>query len=792
MKVPIKWIKDYVNIEISPKELGERLTLSGSKLEEIITSGEEITNVVTGRIEKIEPHPDAEKLVICQLNVGQEELVQIVTGADNMKEQDIVPVALHGSSLPGGLKIKKGKLRGVVSNGMMCSLEELGIADEKPVEGLMILPPTTPIGKDIVEVLGLESTVLDFEITSNRPDCMSILGMARETAATLDIPLNKPELTYSTACSENIEDTLKVEIKSPLCRRYMARGVKNVRIAPSPSWMQERLLQAGVRPINNIVDITNFVMLELGEPMHAFDRRQITTKHIVIEGAAEGDKFVTLDGIERTLTSDSLLIKDGDKGIALAGIMGGLNSEIKEDTKELIFECANFDGTNVRETSRRLNLRTESSSRFEKDIDPNLASLALDRACHLIEQLNCGEVMEGTVDVYPNPVQSKTLRVSSSWINKFLGTDISAEKMVHYLQGLEFHAELQGEELVVNSPTFRIDIAIKEDIAEEVARIYGYNNIPTTMVKGSGIKGGKSKKQKQEDKIVQLLLGAGLNEAICYSFISSKYFDKIALPADSVLRRAVTIKNPLGEDYSIMRTTALPSIMEALSINYARSNDKCRLFEIGKVYLPKENSNELPKEKNVITIGMYGKVEYVDIKGIVEVLLEGLGIEAYSFARECENPSYHPGKTAKILYKGEILGVLGEVSPVVCENYGIEQCCYAAELDMDAMLAHGKSERKYTPLPKFPAVTRDIALLVEDTVLVQEIEEIIRKQGGALLENYSLFDVYKGKQIPEGKKSVAYALAYRSLERTLKDEEVNKVHNKIVRALEYTLGAQLR
>lgn len=793
MKVPYKWLKDYVNINISPKELADKLTLSGSNVEEVITSGEEIQNVVTGKLLKIEPHPDAEKLVICQLDIATGEELQIVTGADNMKVGDIVPVALHGASLPNGLKIKKGKLRGVVSNGMMCSEEELGIAGEEEIHGLMILPQNTPIGKDIKEVLGLDNSVIDFEITSNRPDCLSIIGMARETAATLGLKYNLPETSFKTICKENIADSIKVEVKDTnLCRRYMARGIKNIKIEPSPAWMQERLLEAGVRPINNIVDITNFVMIELGQPMHAFDRREITSNTIVVERAEESEKFMTLDGVERTLNTNVLNIKNGNKTIGLAGIMGGLDSEVKDDTTEIVFESANFDGTNIRISSQSLGIRTEASSKFEKDLDQNLVKLAMDRACSLVEELKAGSIMEGTIDIYPNPLNEKQLEVSSSWVNKFLGTEIAPDKMKEYLDRLELSTVLKGDSLLITVPTFRGDINIKEDVAEEIARIYGYDNIPITVMNSISLNGGKNKKQKLEDRIIETLIGSGLNQAISYSFVSPKVFDKVLIPESSSLRKAVTIKNPLGEDFSIMRTTSLPSMMEALARNYARSNEEAKLFEIGKIYIPNEDAAKLPEETNIITIGMYGKVDYFDLKGIIENILSTLGIINVSFNRESNNQSFHPGKTAALYSKKDYVGILGEIHPDISDNYGIEVSSYVAILNLDMLIKLSGNDNKYNPLPKYPAVTRDLAVLVEDSILVQQIEDIIKKQGSNLLDSIKLFDVYKGSQIPEGKKSVAYALSYRAENKTLTDVEVNKVHDKILRSLEHQIGAELR
>ncbi|MGE5627622.1 MAG: phenylalanine--tRNA ligase subunit beta, partial [Solirubrobacterales bacterium] len=586
MKVPVKWLKDYVDIDINVHELGDALTMSGSMAEEIITTGDEIQNVVTGKIVQLEKHPDAEKLFVCQVDIGKEETIQIITAATNMKLHDIIPVALHGSTLHGGVQIKKGKLRGLVSNGMFCSEQELGIAGDEVIHGLMILPETTPLGLDIKDVLGLKSEIIDFEITSNRPDCLSVVGMARETAATLNKKYTTPYVSFTPNCKENINDVLKVEVRDSLCKRYIARGIKNIKIEQSPGWMQDRLLEAGVRPINNIVDITNFVMLELGQPMHAFDVREITTNTIVVERAKEGEKFTTLDGTERTLDENVLNIKNGETTIGLAGIMGGLNSEVKDDTKAIIFESANFDGTNIRVSAGKLGLRTEASSRFEKDLDPNLAETAIDRACGLVLQLGAGEVMEGTIDIYPEKVLPRTMEVQVTWINDFLGTELKAEDMMDYLDRLDMNTEIKGDNLVINVPTFRADVKIKEDIAEEVARIFGYQNIPTTVIRSVSTKGGKNLKQSLDTKVVEALIGSGLNQSISYSFISPKAFDKIMLPEGSSLRKAVYVKNPLGEDYSIMRTTTIPSMMESLSRNYSRNNSYARLFEIGKVYIP--------------------------------------------------------------------------------------------------------------------------------------------------------------------------------------------------------------
>ena len=777
MKIPYNWLKDYAEINVDAYELADRLTLSGSQAEEVIMQGDTIKNVVTGKITKIEKHPDADRLNVCQVDIGAEEEIQIVTAATNMKEQDIVPVALHKSILADGSEIKKGKMRGVVSNGMFCSEEELGIAGDEPVHGLMILPEDAPLGMDIKEYLKLNKAIIDFEITSNRPDCLSIVGMAREAAATLGTSYKMPTFQYEVKNSANINDELKVEVRDELCNRYMSRGVKNVKIAPSPSWMQERLLEAGVKPINNMVDITNFVMIELGQPMHAFDAREIESGKIVVERAKDGEKFTTLDEVERTLDSECLCIKDGDKTIALAGIMGGLNSEIKEDTTEVYFESANFDGTNIRVNSKKVGLRTESSSRFEKDIDPNLAKLAIDRACSLVCELGCGEVMEGTIDVYNNVKEEGHLTVDANWINTFLGTDISKEEMKKALDSLDIKTEINGDMLEITTPTFRIDLTIREDIAEEVARIYGYDKIPTTVFSVSTEREPKYKKNILEDKVIEIMIGNGLNQSISYSFVSPKVFDKVNIPADSELRNVVKIKNPLGEDFSVMRTTTIPSMMECLARNYSRNNDYVRLFEIGKVYIPNEDENQVPTEKNILTIGIYGDCDYLDMKGIVENLVDGLGVEKAKYVRESENASYHPGKTAALLVRNKKTAVLGEVHPDVTENYGIDVDCYIAEIDLDQLFEAAKMTKSYKALPKFPAVTRDIALLVKDEVIVKQIEDIIKANGEDILEGY---------------KSIAYSITYRSKDKTLTDEDVNKVHHNIIRELEEKLDAKLR
>lgn len=791
MKVPYNWIKDYVDVNVKPQELGDILTLTGSQLEEVIVQGDNIKNVVVCQIEKIEKHPDADRLSVCQVNIGT-ETIQIVTAATNMKEGDKVPVALHKSILADGTEIKKGKMRGVVSNGMFCSEEELGIAGDEPVHGLLILNEDAVNGQDIKECLGLNKAILDFDITSNRPDCLSIIGMSREASAALGISYRLPKTEYKVTSAENINDKIKIEVKSSLCKRYMARGIKNVKIQPSPAWMQEKLLEAGVRPINNIVDITNFVMLEVGEPMHAFDAREIKSNKIVIDTVKENEKFTTLDGIERELNSSVLCIKDGDTTIALAGIMGGLDSEIKEDTADVIFECANFDGTNIRVNSKSLNLRTESSGRFEKDIDPNLAEFAINRACALVNELECGEVISGTIDIYPEKKEIFNITVSAEWINKFLGTTLTSEQMKDALDAVDLKTNIEGDSLIITVPTFRIDIAIKQDIAEEVARIYGYDKIPTTVFETVPLRENRHRNEILRELLINTLISSGLNQSIAYSFVSTKVFDKIKLPQDSSLRDVVRIKNPLGEDYSVMRTTALPSIMESLARNYSRNNEYAKIFEVGKVYIKNEDEKELPTEKNVLSIGIYGDYDFLDLKGIVENIVEELGVKKARYKRESENPTFHPGKTAAITIKNNKAGVFGEVHPDVLEAYGIDVPCYALEIDLDLIYQYSDTTKKYEKIAKFPPAKRDIAVLVDEDVLAFDIEDTIKRAGGNLVEKVTLFDIYKGDQIESGKKSMAYAIIYRDKEKMLTDNVVNKVHDKILKTLESKLGAQLR
>lgn len=795
MKVPYKWLMEYVDLEgeavRSIVEVADALTLSGSKVEEVIERGKDIDRVVTGKVLEIVKHPDADSLVVCQLDIGSEN-IQIVTGAKNLTVSDIVPVALNGSSLPGGVKIKKGKLRGIESNGMMCSVDELGIGGDERAEGILILPKNTPLGADIREIVGLTGGIIDFEITSNRSDCFGIYGIARETAATYGAKLKPLEMSYRDGVGD-VNEHLSVAIHDGLCRRYAAKMVKNVTIKESPAWLQEKLFDAGVRPINNIVDITNFIMIELGQPMHAFDYRDISGCQIVVERARDGESFVTLDSTERKLDSSMLMIRDGAKSVAIAGVMGGENSEIKTDTTTVVFELANFNGPNIRLTSKKLNLRTDASGKYEKDLDPELISVAMARTCNLIEQLGVGELVGGLVDIYPNKPETVALTVSSAWISKFLGVEIPRTEIVRILNSLYIevkNAAQDCDELELVVPSFRQDIRIREDVAEEVCRIYGYDRIPPVKIKGEAVEAARTPLQRLRGKVKESMVSSGLYEAVTYSFFSPKAYDSIKLPKDDIRRKSVTVLNPLGEDFSVMRTTMIPSMMDCLGRNYARDNKNAGLFEVANVYIP--GDDVLPDERETLILGFYGDGDFYTLKGIVENLLKDLGVDKVEYAPETEHPVFHPGRTAKLLVRRKPAGCFGEVHPGVAEQYGIDAKVYLAELDLGLLYEAAKTDKKYKSLPKYPAVARDIAMLIEDTVTVGDIEKVILKSGGELLSEIALFDVYKGKQVPEGLKSVAYSLLYRHEGKTLTDVEVNKVHDNIVKQLKDKLNAQLR
>lgn len=799
MDLPMKWLSDFVDMELDTNDFIDKITLSGSKVESVTKMAKDITNVVTGKVLEIEKHPDADKLVVTKVDVGADEPLQIVTGAPNLYVGAIVPVALvgatvyHGNSLE---KIKKGKLRGIPSNGMMCSIEELGFTThdypEAPEYGIYIFKDEVPLGADVKKLLEMEDDVVEFEITSNRPDCFSIVGLARETAATYRIPFKYPEIKVEEKCSDKTEDLIQVEIKNPeLCPRYIARAVKNVKIQPSPLWLRHRLTASGVRPINNIVDITNYVMLELGQPMHAFDIDTIDERKIIVRNAEDGEKITTLDEQERELDSSMLVISDCNKAVAIAGVMGGNNSKITEEAEAILFESANFNGPNVRITAKKVGLRTDASSKYEKGLDPNLALDAVNRACQLVEILGCGEVCEGMVDCYPNKRESWTVDYSTESINKLLGLNLSEQEMIDLFKLVEVDAD--GKVAVI--PTFRPDLISEADLAEEIARFYGYDNIETTLAAGTPTVGKKTTKQIVEDKVIDTMISLGLNEAKCFSFESPKVFEKLNIPSDSKLRDVVKINNPLGEDFSIMRTLTLNGILNSIATNYNRRNEYANIFEIGKTYIPKSLPlTELPEEKTWLTVAMYGNnIDFYGIKGVCEELFNVLGIaDTISYTPDDSIPFMHPGRLAKINTGDDSIGFVGELHPSVADNYSIGVKTYIAVVDMDTLADIASFERTYKALPKYPAMTRDLAILVKDEVIVKDIEDIIKVKGGKLLESIQLFDVFKGKQIQEGYKSVAYNISFRAEDRTLTDDEVNGPVKKILKELEEKLGAVLR
>lgn len=791
MQLSMRWLHDFVEeIPATNREYAERLTMTGSKVEGWEEEGSELNKVVVGKILELAPHPNADKLQICQVDVGDGAPLQIVTGAKNVAVGDLVPVALDGSSLHGGVKIKKGKLRGVASNGMLCSVAELGITTHDfPYaidDGIFILQEDCRVGQDIREAIGYNDTVFEFEITSNRPDCLSVIGLARETAVSFGKPL-KLHTPVVKGGHGDVNGLLKVRVEAPdLCPRYCARVVKNVRVKPSPRWMRERLRASGVRPINNIVDITNYVMLEYGQPMHAFDQKYLKEQQIVVRRAKEGESIVTLDGVKRKLSPDMLVIADQDKPSAVAGVMGGEYSGIMDDTNTIVFESACFAGPSVRITAKTLGMRTDSSARFEKGLDPNNCIPALERACELVELLDAGDVCDGIIDVNNSSGERRKLALEPEWINRFLGISISEEEMVQILQKLDFEVK----DGVVAVPTFRADVEHKADVAEEIARFYGYDRIPTTLVGGSA-QGKLTEEQKFERMVNDTMQALGYSEIMTYSFISPKFYDKIGLPSDSPLRRSVTIANPLGEDTSIMRTIALPSLCEALSRNYSNRNLSASLYEIATEYIPKESDSELPVEKQSVVIGAYGEgTDFFSLKGAVEALLEKARVFDYD-VQPTEEYAFHPGRCAQLLKDGKAFGVIGELHPKVLENYGLGARACAAVLDFNALFALRDPVRQYQPLPKFPAVTRDLAFVCDDEIPVLALQKSIAAAAGSRLEKVTLFDVYKGKQVADGKKSVAFNLVLRSADGTLKDEDADAIVKKVRKALT-DLGAELR
>mgnify|MGYP001091627798 FL=1 len=801
MDLSMKWLGDYIDVSDMPiKEFCSGLTISGSKVERWETEGGEISKVVVGKILSVVPHENSDHLVVCKVDVGHAspDILQIVTGASNVHEGDFVPVAMDGSTLPGGVKIKKGKLRGVESNGMLCSLGELGLTTHDfpyaIADGIFIMQQEEDcvpfeLGQDIREAIGFDDTSVEFEITSNRPDCMSVIGLARETHATFDRPYTVKEPAYK-GIDGDINSMLKVTIHNKeLCPRYIAGVVKNVKIGMSPRWMRERLRASGVRPINNFVDITNYVMLEYGHPMHAFDIRYIDGAEINIRSAKEGEKITTLDGTERTLTEKMLVIADANKPVAVAGVMGGEYSGIMDDTVDVVFEAACFDGASVRTTAKALGMRTDASARFEKGLDPQNAYPALMRAFELVEMLGCGEVVKTIIDADYSDKTPKGVEFDPVWINNFLGADIPGDVMRSCLEKLDFRIE-NGK---AYAPSVRIDIECKADIAEEVARIYGYNNIPKTIIRG--VADAKlTEKQKLERKTANAMTALGAYEITTYSFISPKYFDKIRLPMDSTLRKTVVISNPLGEDTSVMRTTLLPSMCEVMARNYNNRNAAVCLFELGSEYIP--NGGELPDEPVRLSVGAYGgDMDFYGIKGIVDSMLKNIGVEDFEYSAEMngfgEAEAFHPGRRAVITKDGKAIGILGELHPETLENYGIGVKAYAAKVNVTELLDIANAVKTYKPLPKFPAAVRDLAIVCDENLPVAELEKAIKRAVGNTLESVTLFDVYKGKQIAEGKKSVAYSIAMRSHEGTLTDEQSDAAVKRVLKELE-KLGAELR
>ena len=804
MNTSLSWIKAYVpDLDVTAQEYADAMTLSGTKVEGYEELDADLDKIVIGQIEKIEKHPNADKLVVCQVNLGK-ETTQIVTGAPNVFEGAKVPVVLDGgrvagghdgSKTPGGIKIKKGKLRGVESNGMMCSIEELGsnrdMYPKAPEEGIYIFPEDAQVGENAVKALGLDDVVVEYEVTSNRVDCFSVVGIAREAAATFDKTF-VPPVVKETGNDEDVNDYVKVSVENTdLCPRYCARVVKNIKIGPSPKWMQRRLASVGIRPINNLVDITNYVMEEYGQPMHAYDLETITGHQIVVKTAQDGETFTTLDGQERKADKDVLMICDGEKAIGIAGIMGGENSMITDDVKTMLFEAACFDGVNIRKSSKRVGLRTDASGKFEKGLDPNNAKAAIDRACQLVEELGAGEVVGGIVDVYGKEKHPVRVPFDPDKINAMLGTDISEEEMLGYFKKIDLGYDPETKEVI--APTFRQDLFRLADIAEEVARFYGYDNIPTTLPNGEATTGKLSFKLRIEQAARDIAEFCGFSQGMCYSFESPKVFDKLLLPKDSPLRRTVEIMNPLGEDYSIMRTTSLNGMLTSLATNYNRRNKDARLYELGNIYLPKSLPlTDLPEERMQFTLGMYGKGDFFSMKGVVEEFFEKIGMkDRETYDPNAGKPYLHPGRQANILYDGKVVGYLGELHPEVADIYGIGERAYVAVIDMPEIMEYATFDRKYYGIAKYPAVTRDISMVVPKHILAGQIEEVISAKGGKYLESYALFDLYEGAQIKEGFKSVAYSIVFRAKDKTLSDAEVTEAMDRILKALE-GMGIELR
>lgn len=796
MNLSRKWLDEFVSVQANDKEFAEAMTLSGSKVEVTQVMGEGIKNVVVGQIKKLERHPDSDHMWVCQVDVGRAGSIQIVTGAQNLREGDCVPVAMDGSWLPGEVHITAGKLRGVESNGMLCSIKELGLTlHDCPYaieDGILVLSSDPDLkdltpGEDIRCVLGLNDHVVEFEITPNRPDCLSVIGLAREAAATFGSPLHLHVPEVRAEGEGALMELLDVETPdADLCPRYTARMVRNVKIAPSPKWMRDRLRASGVRPINNIVDITNYVMLEYGQPMHAFDYRYVKGGRIVVRRAHEGEELTTLDGGVRKLTGDMLVIADETRAVGLAGIMGGENSEIADDTVDVVFESANFNGTSIRRTALALGMRTEASAKFEKGLDPMNTLPAVDRACELVELLGAGQVVGGVIDILNHVPHPTVLGLRPDRINALLGTDIPKDEMASILRLIGFTVE--GDDVTV--PSWRSDVAHYSDLAEEVARFHGYNKIPTTLMRGDTTLGGFSPKEEVERSLGALCRSMGYSEIITYSFISPTYYDKIRLPQDSPLRASMKIMNPLGEDTSIMRTTVLPSMLEILARNYNFRNKSVRLYELGRTYFLKEDG--LADEPKVLSLGAYGGMDFFALKGAVEAVLSSLRIGNAAYEAVSDNPSYHPGRCAKVLLGDRVLGIFGQIHPLVCRNYGVDEDLYCAELSFDALWAERGPEAQYTPLPRFPSMARDIAVVCDSAITVAALEDCIRRGAKGLIKDIELFDIYTGAPIPAGKKSAAFNLTLRADDRSLTAAEADEDVKSVLALLEKELGAVLR
>ena len=794
-----KWLNEFVPVDVDDRTFAEDMTLSGSKVEITEIEGEEISNVVVGRVVEIKRHENSDHMWICQVDVGEEAPIQIVTGAQNVSQGDLVPVAKHNSTLPGGVKITKGKLRGEKSNGMLCSYKELGMTDNdwpySIVDGIFLLNSDPDLkakdlkpGDDIRTAIGLDDHVVEFEITPNRPDCLSVIGLAREAAVTYGKTMAKHEPVVKGGGVGNLTELLDVETPATdLCPRYTARMVRNVKIGPSPKWMRDRLRASGVRPINNIVDITNYVMLEYGQPMHAFDYRYVNGGKIVVRRAEDGETLTTLDGNVRQLNSSMLVIADEHRAVGLAGIMGGENSEIVEDTVDVVFESANFNGTSIRRTALALGMRTEASAKFEKGLDILTTLPAVNRACELVEMLGAGEVLDGTIDILNFVPQPKQLKLRADKINALLGTDIDAAEMCRILQELGFGVD--GD--IITVPSWRGDVEHYSDLAEEVARFYGYNQIPTTAMTGVTTRGGYSPEQMLERSLGTVCRSLGYDEIITYSFISPTYYDKIRLPEDSPLRKSMKIMNPLGEDTSIMRTTVMPSMLEILTRNYNYRNKEAHLYELGRTYFEREDG--MADEPKHLSLGVYGPEEsFFTLKGAVETILDSIRAEDVTYVAEKSDPSYHPGRCAKVYVNGQEVGTLGQIHPLVAANYGVDAELYYADLKFDVLFASRGADPEYQPLPKFPAVTRDIAVLVDKAVTVGAMESSIQAAAKGLLKDVTLFDIYEGAKLPTGKKSVAFNLVLRADDRSLTAQEADDEVNLVLERLKKDFDAMLR